>query len=122
MRFAWIMAMLIAAPAMAQTESYESKGYPEGRSSTLDKNFGMPSYGRAELPQFNPNTIMKQRRDDDDDDNFLAPPPERSELDRPLTRNRDPGGMDTPAFTTGDGSTMDDAPRRRTRRPRGDDE
>lgn len=109
---------LAALPAVAQPKIAPSREYSTTPPATLDKNFGLPTFGMpgADLPQQRTQAPKAAPKTDPD---FFAPPPQpeaeasgtpdffstTSDLTLPKSPRPIPGtaSPETPMFTTGQG-------------------
>ena len=118
MRLSWMSAALgsaagltvsvqaIGQPQPYERQPYESPRYTPGAPATLDKTFGLPTFGMpgADLPQ--QKTMAPDVQPLEKADVLKAPP----DFVFPKTREWTPGGtaMETPLFTTSEGLTAGD--------------
>nr|WP_294510816.1 hypothetical protein [uncultured Rhodopila sp.] len=95
-----VLATVAAAPAFAQTETYETPTYTPQQPTALDPNFGLPSFGMpgSELPQ--QRTQAPEPVAPDKPEIFQTVPPDFSSQTKRLLK---------PGFTTGY-ATMDTTP------------
>lgn len=110
MKRLWVLSGLLvaaAAPAVAQQEPYETPKYGTVNPSTLDKDFGLPTFGTpaAILPQ--QRTMATERKPADDPDFFAKPP----DTDLPKPRTTAGSDMDASEFAPSDGAMSDDIPK-----------
>lgn len=119
MRWVWLIALVVAVPAFAQDDSYETPAYrpqptPKYNPAPvvkLDKNYGLPTYGTVDA------FVDKQKTqaplpDKEDAPSFFATSHDRRSLDgagagdetQSFSTNDDRGSGDT-----SDTSTDDDA-------------
>jgi hypothetical protein len=99
------LAVLPAIRAVAQDQpQYETPEYTTQTPSTLDKNYGLPTFGMpgSELPQ---QKTMAPPKEVPAKPGFF-PDPTETALPRPRTPAQ--SGSETPLYTTTEGSTTGD--------------
>jgi hypothetical protein len=95
------IGLTIAGPALAQGQQFETPLYTTGNQSSLDRNYGLPSFGMpgSELPVQRttaPEPVTAEKPD------FFR---ESSDLSVAKKRTAGSAETETPLYTTSDGST-----------------
>lgn len=105
--------VMLAVPALAQTQTYETPQYSAAPPAELDKNYGLPSFGMpgADLPR--QRTMAAEARAEDKPELFKPP----AEIALPKGLFPEPGtpaaersgsDMETPLYTTNEGAATGD--------------
>ncbi|MDR3533289.1 MAG: hypothetical protein P4L90_22365 [Rhodopila sp.] len=105
------LGVMAVGHALAQSEQYSTPLYTT-QPSTLDKNYGLPTFGMpgADLPQ--QRTMAPETRTPPQPDFFKGSSDDKGLSDFTFPRKRPStsadSGMETPLYTTTEGSTTGD--------------
>lgn len=112
MRLSWILPACVAAlgalpaAAFAQNQEYETPLYTSQPPAALDPNYGLPTFGMpgSELPQ--QKTMTPEKPVPAEPDFFKGSAD--IVLPKPKSSTQADSQMETPRYTTSDGSATDD--------------